>query len=46
MRLLSDDHEKAIKYASLELRMVVRNICLKVIGLSIVMEAVGMEKIT
>lgn len=43
LRLASEDLEKAIKYTGLELGTVVRDICLKVIGISTVMVAVGIE---
>lgn len=46
MRLPSEDLEKTIKYTSLELSTVVKDICLKVLRISMAVEAVGMEKIS
>lgn len=48
LRVSSEDIEKAIRYTSLKLRTVVwmRDICLKIIGISMVMEAVEVDKIT
>lgn len=48
MRVSSEDIEKAIRHTSLKLRTVVwmRDICLKIIGISMVMEAVEVDKIT
>lgn len=47
LRVFSEDIEKVIRYISLKFRIVVwmRDICLKIIGISMVMEVVEVDKI-